>query len=211
MLWEERHLVFDTLRTPITPDLYKIAMNESAPYKEAPTSIQKESAKKAGVMLLLYPKQKKIHTVLIQRPEYDGHHSKQISLPGGKFELQDDNLISTALRETEEEIGVLAADVEIINTLSPLFIPPSNFYVEPAIGWVDYTPSFIPETNEVDSIIEIPIEDFINHPTLKKHPFTVSEKLTIQAPAFTIQDYKIWGATCLILNEFRWVLKQKFS
>jgi 8-oxo-dGTP pyrophosphatase MutT (NUDIX family) len=75
----------------------------------------KEDSKAAAVMILLYPKSDLIHTVFIQRPEYDGVHGGQISFPGGKKEDSDPDLICTAIREASEEIGVNSSEIDIIS------------------------------------------------------------------------------------------------
>jgi 8-oxo-dGTP pyrophosphatase MutT (NUDIX family) len=202
MQWSQIHSVISAVQKD-DKKIFLKAMNEAAPFRKPPSIDEAKSSKKAGVLILLYPKNDTIYTALIQRPEYDGHHSKQISFPGGKYEKEDKNLIHTALRETEEEIGIPASSIEIITSLSSIYIPPSNFLVAPSVGWINITPEFILEEKEVDEIIEIPINEIIHHEDLKKHRFTVGNNTSIQAPAFNIQGKLIWGATCLILNEFR--------
>ena len=83
----------------------------------------------AAVLILLYPHNGSIYTLLMQRPHYDGVHSGQISFPGGKKEPSDGNILQTALRETNEETGVDSENISVINTLTPLFIPVSNIIV----------------------------------------------------------------------------------
>ena len=85
--------------------------------------------KKAAVMMLFYPKNKETHLVLIVRNSYPGVHSSQIAFPGGKVEIEDASLAHTALRETEEEIGVDRNKIEIIKSFTDVYIPPSNFLV----------------------------------------------------------------------------------
>ena len=111
----------------------------------------RKNAKLSAVLILLYPKDDKIYTAMIKRPVYNGVHSGQIAFPGGKKEDDDLNLSETALRETEEEIGVLRNSVEVIGQLSQLYIPPSNFNVQPVIAYTNNIPDFILEENEVDS------------------------------------------------------------
>lgn len=208
MEWSKIHSVISAVKME-DEKIFQKALHEAAPFRKKPTTEESALSKKAGVMLLLYPKNNQVFTVLIQRPEYEGHHSKQISLPGGKFESIDKDLTQTALRETEEEIGVPQNEISIIHNLSPIYIPPSNFFVQPSIGWIDKQPRFIREEREVDEIIEIPIAKIIKHGKLQNHEFSVGNGLTIKAPAFNIDNKIIWGATCLILNEFRWRILDK--
>ena len=82
--------------------------------------------KTAAVLILLYPYNKSIYTVFMQRPDYKGIHGGQISFPGGKTELSDKNIIQTAIREAHEETGVDPAKISYIGTLTPLFIAVSR-------------------------------------------------------------------------------------
>ena len=102
------------------------------------------SAKTASVILLFYPDQKnQPRFVLILRNTYKGVHSNQIGFPGGKIEKKDTSLFDTALRECEEEIGVVKNDIFKVRKLSPVYIPPSNYNVHPFVGYIDYEPNFL--------------------------------------------------------------------
>jgi 8-oxo-dGTP pyrophosphatase MutT (NUDIX family) len=163
---------------------------------------QKPAYKNSGVLILIYPKNNDWHTVLTERNIYPGTHSGQISLPGGQYEEKDGSLEATALRESEEEIGIQAKDVQIIGRLTKLYIPPSNFMVYPFIGYLNYTPKIIPDPNEVQSIIEIGVDIFSNQHIRKEKPMTLSTGQVIQTPFFDIQRHTVWGATAMILSEF---------
>ena len=93
-------------------------------------------------LILLYPENSSVHTVFMQRHNYDGVHGGQISFPGGKKEDSDKDLIQTALREAEEETGVDRKKISVLGTLTPLFIPVSNMIVTPVVGWTDIKPDF---------------------------------------------------------------------
>jgi len=126
---------------------------ESAQFKMAPKerinelkkiADVKKSAKKAGVLALFYPSvSKQTMLALILRKTYKGVHSAQIGFPGGKFEATDGSLRVTALRETEEEIGVNQNKVTVLKKLTEVYIPPSNFFVQPFLGYTNKTPNFI--------------------------------------------------------------------
>jgi len=144
--------------------------------------------------------------VLMLRSNYKGVHSSQISFPGGKKEKADNNLKYTALRETEEEIGVLKTDITIIRELTKTYIPPSNFWVTPFIGFVQATPTFT--TNyEVEKIIEISISDLIDEKSLSYKNLTTSYMKNIDVPCFKLNNYTVWGATAMILSEIKDLLK----
>lgn len=160
-----------------------------------------------SVLILIFPQNNKINIVFIQRTTYAGVHSGQISFPGGKPEPGDKDLIDTALRETEEEIGVSAKDIRILGKLTPLFISVSNIEVYPVVGCISYKPEFKPDKTEVKSIIEIPL-DYLLRPDIVKKKTTVIQNTNIQIPYFNFNGRHIWGATAMILNEFLEVIKR---
>lgn len=167
------------------------------------------SLRQGAVLILLYPKEESWHFALIERPEYNGVHSKQIALPGGKMDLEDRDLVFTAFREAEEEIGVRREDIYLLSALSEVYIPPSNFLVSPYVGLLDYTPKLVPEVREVANIIEVPLLPFVQEQTISKsivdigvHPYK------IDVHGFHISTHFVWGATAMILNEFRKAMRE---
>ena len=163
-----------------------------------------ESAKKAAVLMLLYPNESnELMFCLIQRTTYDGKHSGQISFPGGKQEKEDCDFWATALRETEEEIGVARSGVSLLTSLSPTYIPPSNFNVYPFLAYIAKQPNFIPETGEVAAIIEVKLEALLAEDAIKKGPMSASYMENVMVPMFIFKEHKVWGATAMILSEAR--------
>lgn len=163
-----------------------------------------ENARKAGVMALFYEKEGEPHIVLIKRVVTNANdkHSGQISFPGGKYEEQDINMSQTALRETEEEIGVLANKIQLLGALTTLYIPVSNFLVYPFVGYLSETPQFNLQLTEVDSIIEIPFSSFHDISIRKQTDLKISSQITLnKVPYFSIDNHVIWGATAMILSE----------
>ena len=164
-------------------------------------------AKVAAVMILLYPKQDNIFLALIKRPYYSGVHSGQVSFPGGKSEDSDVDYQFTALRETEEEIGVKASLIQVIGQLSNVYIPPSNFFVFPFVGYLEHSPQFLPDANEVEYMIEFPVHTLLD-PTIKSTVKIYRPEATFEAPCYLINGHTVWGATAIILSEFEFLLKQ---
>jgi len=154
---------------------------------------------RAAVLALMYPSRGKIHLVFIRRNEYDGVHSGQVSFPGGVWEPGDESLRSTAIRETREELGI-SGDIEVLGALTELHIPVSNFNVTPFVGWMDFTPEFNPEQNEVQYIIEAPLEGLIS-PLNRDSEIMDRHGQTIEAPFYRVGTEKIWGATAMMLSE----------
>ncbi len=167
-------------------------------------------AVRSAVLLLIYPtKESKAGLVFIQRPQYDGAHSGQISLPGGRFEPSDSSLEYTALRESYEEIGVPPDKVEVVGKLTDLFIPPSNFLVSPYIGIIAERPDFVIDKNEVEHIIEVDLEVFFNPQYCVTKELHLRHGYSIKTPCYVINGYTIWGATAMIIAEFVSMLRRR--
>lgn len=162
-----------------------------------------KNPKTAAVLMLLYPKFGKTHLVLIERNSYKGVHSAQIAFPGGKFEPKDLNLENTALRETEEEIGVNPYRVNVLKAFTPLYIPPSNFMVHPFLAFSKEELQFERDTKEVASIIELPLKEFLSDQLLFETRLTTSYASNILVPAFKINQHIVWGATAMIMSELK--------
>jgi len=165
------------------------------------------NARESGVLILFYLKDKEPYLVLMERSTYDGAHSGQVSFPGGKREASDRDIVHTALRETNEEVGVLMEDVEVIGKLSDVFIPVSNFNVSPIVGFVNYHPEFIIDAREVKELIELKLTDLTDVKKLTSSNITLRNKTVIKVLSFNFNGKIIWGATALILNELRWLLR----
>jgi 8-oxo-dGTP pyrophosphatase MutT (NUDIX family) len=157
---------------------------------------------KSSVLILLYPVGESMKTVVMLRPSYDGVHSGQISLPGGKWETSDKDLATTALRETYEEIGVPPSDIRLLGQLSPLYIPPSNYIVFPYIGIANLKPEFLKNPSEVQELIEIDIAELLKKSTCTTRDITFKDGNSIQVPCYIFGETIIWGATAMILSEF---------
>ncbi len=163
-------------------------------------------ARKAAVLILLYEINGEIYTTFIKRTTYDGVHSGQIAFPGGRHEQTDANLIDTALREAEEEVGIMRHDVTVLGSLSQLYIPPSNFLILPVVGSIGCIPNFVLQTSEVDGILQVSLKELFNEENRSVTTITSKEYGTFQAPCYIINDEIIWGATAMVINEFKQVM-----
>ncbi|MES2619647.1 MAG: CoA pyrophosphatase, partial [Bacteroidota bacterium] len=161
------------------------------------------------VMLLLYDKDGILNIVFTQRKQYEGVHSGQMSFPGGKKDEGDFDLIQTALRETKEEIGVGEDKIEIIGALSELYIPPSNFLVYPVVGFATDIVSFLPQLNEVEKVVEIPVDFFLNKKNINlQTEIKLFNGAVVQVPAYVYEGHIIWGATAIMLSEFTFIMER---
>lgn len=187
----------------------KAAHIEAAPYRRV--DFEKHElldARESGVLILFYIKESAPHIALMQRPTYDGKHSGQVSFPGGKREDSDTDITHTALREANEEVGVIIDDIDVIGQLSEVYIPVSNFHVSPIVGVINYTPDFIIDNYEVEELIELRLSDLTEVEELTLTKITLANKTILKTPSFSFNDKIIWGATALMLNELRWMLRE---
>lgn len=171
--------------------------------------LEKKNPRKAAVMALFYPAAgQKTNLLFILRKTYKGVHSNQVAFPGGKVEKTDDGLLTTALRETHEEVGVAPHDITVIKEISEIFIPPSNFIVYPFIGLYKNPKPFVKQDDEVEMLLEIPIADFLDENNIVYKKLSTSYAVDIEVPAFKLNGYIVWGATAMMLNEIKELLKQ---
>ena len=142
----------------------------------------------------------------MKRQEYSGTHSGQVSLPGGRFEPEDITLHQTALRETEEEIGIPREQIRVLGELTQLFIPPSNYLVKPLVGYVEQTPEFQPDPREVKELFSVQLPELLDDRLFQKTDMTVRQLRVKDIPYYAFNNEIVWGATAMILSEFRQVL-----
>jgi len=179
--------------------------------RPTPDEIRKQGLpfRESAVLILLYPINQIPHTMLMRRPSYDGVHSGQVSFPGGKMELEDKDLIDTALREADEEVSIKRKDVEIIGMLSELYIPPSQFIVQPVVAYTNQEPNFIPDAREVEQVIPTPLSRIMDKDVVKeKDIFLPKYDTTINTSYFDINSQVVWGATAMMLAELRKILEE---
>ena len=168
--------------------------------KERPVGLS-TTPRLGGVLLLLYCVDDELHLVLTLRPTYEGIHSGQVSCPGGRHEPPE-SLEMTALRETEEEIGIPPTRIAILGSLTPLYILPSDYEVHPFVGFHDGgRPAFAPHSREVAAIIEAPLRRLLD-PAARFEEEWELRGLRMSVPFFLVDDHKVWGATAMMISEF---------
>lgn len=155
----------------------------------------------AGVLMLLYREQNAWHMPLIVRSRYEGPHSGQIALPGGRSEPGDPDLWHTATRESEEEVGVARNGVQRIGVLPSIFIPNSRYEVTPYIGWVDGTVQFRPAASEVAEVLPLPLDLLLDPQWMRRDVWKIRGQ-DIEVPYYQFGPHRIWGATAMMLSEF---------
>jgi len=159
----------------------------------------------AAVLILLYPLNKNWYFFLTKRSDTVDHHKGQVSFPGGMVE-ENESLKDAALRETHEEIGIPPFKIKLIGSLTSFYIPVSRFEIFPFIGWTKRKPKTSIHDQEVDSIFSPSIKDFMLDKTQKEKKDTLAE-FPVKIPYFDLGGEIVWGATSIILSEFKSILK----
>ncbi|MDZ7877592.1 MAG: CoA pyrophosphatase [Saprospiraceae bacterium] len=167
------------------------------------------TARKAAVLMLLFPQNGEWHIVLTERTgNPKDPHSKQISFPGGSVETVDVDLEATALRETQEEIGVESSTIDVIGAMTDVYIPVSNFHVQPFLAWTSTPPQYKRQETEVKRVIETPIALLENVNNWKVKDIYISETYNLKdVPYFDVFGKSVWGATAMMLSELLELLR----
>ncbi len=163
------------------------------------------TARQAGVLVLVYPVNGALTTLLIRRTPDPGVHSGQVGFPGGAHEPSDADYTATALREACEEIG-LCQPVTILGRLTPLYIPPSRFMVTPTVVSLEARAAFRPNPDEVAALLELPLADLLDEGRKWAEDWELGGR-TFRVPFYDVDGHKVWGATALLLSELEMRLR----
>jgi 8-oxo-dGTP pyrophosphatase MutT (NUDIX family) len=165
----------------------------------------------AAVLFPIFSANGEYEVLFTQRTHKVESHKGQISFPGGGVEEQDRSLEETALREAQEEIGLLNKDVEILGQLDDTTTVVSNFVVHPFVGLIPYPYDFKINPLEVKRIIEVPFRIFMSDDPKYKRDTAEFEGVTYQTPAYVYGGNVIWGATARIIEGFMEILKSQLD
>jgi 8-oxo-dGTP pyrophosphatase MutT (NUDIX family) len=166
--------------------------------------------KLSAVAILLFPDEEgELHTIVTKRQEYDGTHSGQVSFPGGKYEPSDLDTLHTAKRESKEEIGIDMKVFEVIGNLSDVYIPVSQFLIKPYVFYSHHSHhEYSLSEREVHSIHQLHLKSLFEETAIIYEDIHFSNGMKLSnVPHFHQENLKIWGATALMLNELKYVLK----
>ena len=158
------------------------------------------NAKLAAVAIILFQEDKKLKFFLTRRTSNVDHHKGEISLPGGAQD-KGESFKDTSLRESEEEIGINIS-LELIGKLTPLYAPVSGFLIHPYVWYSKDKPSTTINENEVESIHDIDLDELQDDTTLSAKSIKV-KGLSVDVPSFHFDSCISWGATAMILSEFK--------
>jgi 8-oxo-dGTP pyrophosphatase MutT (NUDIX family) len=191
---EDAHSLLMPINRPFTSE----ALKNKAEYRQSAVSI------------ILFEEDSTLKSILIERPEYAGLHSRQISFPGGKREPDDPNLEYTARRESYEEINLPMTEGKLVTKLSEIYIPVSKFLVQPYVFLIEKElPDLIPDQREVASIITYDLFT-LTDANILKYMDMVFENGHKQKniPYFEIEGHIVWGATAMMLAELKAIIDQ---
>jgi 8-oxo-dGTP pyrophosphatase MutT (NUDIX family) len=156
-----------------------------------------EGKRRAGVLIPLYVRDGGLWVLLTRRTETVEHHRGQISFPGGAAEDGDETLLSTAVRETEEELGIAGRDVRVLGALSPLATV-TDFYVEPFVGAIPYPYPLKPAEAEIAELVDVPVPALLAPGVLEERTLPGRTEPTL---FYHHGRHVIWGATARMLKE----------
>ncbi len=174
-----------------------IRILQSRPYRE----LSVPGRRLAAVLVPLYRHHGNYGVIFTKRSERMHHHRGQIAFPGGGFEPQDPSLQHTALRESEEEIGLNPDHVRILGQLDDLLTSNSNYLVRPFVGTTPYPYPFTLDLRETDYIIEVPLT-FLRRNNPPDQVMREHEGRVVQSFFFDYDGHTIWGATAKIVKQF---------
>ncbi len=156
--------------------------------------------REAAALLLFYPHEDELWLPLTVRSAWLPQHRGEVSLPGGATDPEDDGPVATALRETFEELGVQSSSIDVWGTLTPIYIPPSNFRLTPVVGFTVYPPELVPNPGEITDVFCVPLTILLDSATIVEEEWILRGD-RLRVPFFALQGYKVWGATALVLSE----------
>lgn len=155
-------------------------------------------SRQAAVLIALYDRDGAPHLVLTRRSAGLPHHPGQVSLPGGRYEVADDDLEATALRETHEELGIDPARVSVVGRLDDVHARGSDHIIAPYVGVLDGALRAVPSAEEIARVIEVPLADLLA--TDATLPTSADDD--VMALRYPLLGEDVWGATARILRRF---------
>jgi 8-oxo-dGTP pyrophosphatase MutT (NUDIX family) len=169
-----------------------------------PSTLRHDEGVRSSVLIPIFENGAGPHIVLTKRTVTVKHHKGEISFPGGMYEEGDEDTLTTALRETSEEIGVDNADVEILGRLDDMSTY-TGFVITPYVGLIPHPYDFKLNPGEVAYLIYLPVSYLLEaEPRIEAVELEGRPK---SAPAIYYEGERIWGATCRILMQLRKIIK----
>jgi 8-oxo-dGTP pyrophosphatase MutT (NUDIX family) len=175
----------------------------SAAMRPPAIPLDRTAVRPAAVLVLLFPDEDgDARVVLTERVTRDGHHSGEVSFPGGRAEPDDADFVATALREAAEEVALdtRAANVRVIGELERFWIPVSNYEVTPVLALAERRPILVASPDEVASILTPKVADFLPDAPMEIVERTIRD-WPIRYGAYRVEGLSVWGATARVLSQ----------
>lgn len=154
----------------------------------------------AAVLLPLFQRNNEDHLLFTERTAHLEHHAGEISFPGGRYDDRDNDLVETALRESEEELGIVRSDVEVLGRLDD-FYSVHGYHVVPYVGVIPRPDNLKHDPNEIAGTFEAPLNHFRNPEIHRVENWQHGGKW-ISVDFYQYEGYVIWGLTAAILRQF---------
>ena len=154
----------------------------------------------AAVMILLYSKDGEYCVLLNKRSQEVEHHKGEISFPGGARDPEDRDFLDTALRETEEEMGIQRSDITVLGQLDDI-VTRTNFGVRVYVGTIPYPYPFDPSPIEIAEVLEVPYSSLVNAANFR-HETRLVEGKAVSVRSYAYNEHLVFGATAKILEQF---------
>ncbi len=162
----------------------------------------------AAVLLALFAQEGQTHLTFIRRASTLRLHSGEIAFPGGSYESTDASLVTTALRETSEEIGLAPERVEVLGLLEPVFTLVSNFLILPVVAYLPAGPGKLQaQLDEVTEVLLLPLQALAD-PAVAHTEIWQSADRTQTVYFYDYDSIRIWGATARILHNLLTLLRR---
>jgi 8-oxo-dGTP pyrophosphatase MutT (NUDIX family) len=164
-------------------------------------SLPRDESVVAAVLMPLFIMDGEAHVLLTKRSQEVEHHRGEISFPGGKLDETDPDLLSCALRETHEEVGIDPSAVSVIGELDEFHTVATGFLVAPFVGMIPYPYEIKTNRREIDEVFGVPLEVFFD-PSRKTTEMWNFRGTSLEIVAYKWKEHTIWGATARIMNHF---------
>jgi 8-oxo-dGTP pyrophosphatase MutT (NUDIX family) len=166
--------------------------------------------RQAAVLLPLFKNATAYHLVFTKRTETVRHHKGQVSFPGGSFEPADGDLLTTALRESYEEVGIEPEHVSILGRLDDLATFSTSFTISPFVGLIPYPYPFRPNPTEVAIVFDTSLSILADPTVGRRYIRARDDGATIEDYEFHVDGHVIWGATARLIHHFLEVMHGKW-
>jgi 8-oxo-dGTP pyrophosphatase MutT (NUDIX family) len=195
--WIQHALAYTT---PIPRDELLLPRDREGQIARQLTPAPNVTPRESAALLLFYPDEGELWLPLTVRSTALPQHRGEVSLPGGATDPEDDGPVSTALRETCEEVGIAPQAIEVWGLLTPIYIPPSNFRLTPVVGFAASPIRLQPNPHEITDVFTVPLRHLLDSTTVVVEEWML-HGIQTQVPFFALHGHKVWGATALVLSE----------